>query len=66
MYEPHSSSGDSGGPLSVEQRRASGDNGPIRRELIGVISSLGAKSCKEHVPDKYVAVAKYLDWIKQA
>ena len=63
MYEPHSSSGDSGGPLSVEQRRASGDT--IRKELIGVISSLGVKDCKETVPDKYTAVAKYLDWIKQ-
>ena len=63
MYEPQSFSGDSGGPLSVEQRRASGT---IRRELIGVISTLGVKDCREHVPDKYVAVAKYLDWIKQA
>jgi len=55
--------GDSGGPVTVEQRRLSGDSGPIRRELVGVISETGAKDCSQNVPDKFTAVAKYLDWI---
>ena len=58
-------SGDSGGPLSVVQRSEAGYSGPPRRELIGVVSSLGAKRCTLNVPDKFTAVAKYLDWIKE-
>ena len=57
-------SGDSGGPLSVEQRRADDYTGPTRRVLIGVVSTLGAQRCTQNVPDKFTAVTKYLDWIK--
>ena len=49
--------------MTVERRRVSGDSGPIRRELVGVISETGAKDCSQNVPDKFTAVAKYLDWI---
>ena len=57
--------GDSGGPLTVERRTVAGDIGPIRRELVGVISATGARDCSVNVPDKFTAVAKYLDWIKK-
>ena len=49
--------------MTVERRRVSGESGPIRRELVGVISETGAKDCSQNVPDKFTAVAKYLDWI---
>ena len=61
----HICSGDSGGPLTVEQRMAEDDMGPIRRELIGVVSSVGALDCSRNVPDKFTDVAKCLDWIKE-
>ena len=57
--------GDSGGPLTVEQRMSEDDRGPIRRELVGVVHAVGAITCSSDVPDKYTAVAKYLDWIKE-
>ena len=56
-------SGDSGGPLTVEQRMSEDDMGPIRRELVGVVSAVGAVGCSRNVPDKYTAVTKYLKWI---
>ena len=56
--------GDSGGPLTVEQRLTADDFGPIRRELVGVVSAVGAFSCQQDVPDKYTDVTKYLDWIR--
>ena len=51
--------------MTVERRRVSGESGPIRRELVGVISASGAKDCRKNVPDKFTAVAKYLDWISK-
>ena len=38
--------------------------GPLRRELIGVLSAFGARRCNTNVPHKLTDVAKYLDWIK--
>ena len=38
--------------------------GPLRRELIGVLSAFGARRCDTNVPDKFTDVAKYLDWIR--
>ena len=51
------------GDLSAMSPSPTGDT-VVRRELIGVVSTLGAKDCTLDVPDKYTAVAKYLDWIK--
>ena len=44
---------------------AEDDMGPIRRVLIGVVSTLGHVDCSRNVPDKFTDVAKYLDWIKE-
>ena len=51
--------------MTVEQRMSEDDMGPVRRELVGVVHAVGAITCSSDVPDKYTAVAKYLDWIKE-
>ena len=50
--------------MTVEQRMSEDDQGPARRELVGVVSAVGALACSQNVPDKYTDVTKYLDWIK--
>ena len=50
--------------MTVEQRMSEYDMGPVQRELVGVVSAVGALACSQNVPDKYTAVTKYLEWIK--